>query len=137
MATSNDWLNLGMSPQQAYRQNFTPTIATAFGTTVGSANQIGGAQYFTVCFTGTSAFKLPLVNADTGCLLGDQFIVANLSAASIQLFSLQNSLGSTVTFYGGAVSAGGSATGFTIPSGYMALCFPFTISSWTVGISSV
>lgn len=136
MATSLDWMNLGMSPQQAYRQNFTPTVATAFGSNVGSANQIGGAQYFTICQTGTSAFKLPAVNSDTGALLGDQFIIANLTAANISLYAAGTPGGSAVTLYGGAVSATGT-TGTVIPTGYMALCFPFSLSSWTVGIASV
>ena len=136
MATSNDWMNLGMSPQQAYRQNFTPTVATAYGTSVGSANQIGGAQYFTYCTTGTSSFKLPQIQADTGCLLGDYFIIANISAANVQLYAGTSAAGSVVTFLGGAVSAVGT-TGITIPSGYLAWALPITTSCWVVGISSV
>ena len=136
MATSNDWINLGMAPQQAYRQNFTPTQATAYGTSVGSANKIGGAQYFTWCNTGTSSFALPQVHADTGALLGDYFIIANLSSANIQLYSPTSAAGSVVTLFGGAVSAVGT-TGVAIPTGYMAMCLPFTSSSWTIGIASV
>lgn len=141
MAQVTDLIGLGEHPLKAAILANGPVVATALGTTLASASQIGGRQYFTICNTGTSGFQLPAVGGDAnsagkGALLGDEFVIANLTAASVALYAALTPAGSTITLYGGAVSYSGT-TGVSIPSGYMAITRPFSVSSWILGVVSV
>ena len=122
-------------PQQL--EIVTPVTVTVYGTTIGSASPIASNGYFTLCTTGTSALLMPQLNATTGPYAGDKFTIANFTTASIKVFAAQNANGSAVTFYGGAASAAGSATGLTIPTGDVATLQLYSISTWAVGIASV
>lgn len=131
MVTKVELMGLGMPYPLANRLGVTPTITSAFGATAASAAQIGGVQYLTlVTATNTgSGLKMPQVTGDSGCLPGDTFIVQNNLTASVIIYAVNNAAGSAVTFYGNGVSAAGT-TGFSIPSGMMAMMWPVNTSTW-------
>lgn len=136
MAKTTDLMGLGMAHMVANVLGNTPTIATAFGATIASANPIGNYQHLTLCLTGTSSFLLPQVGGDTGCLLGDEFIVANMTTASVKVFINNTAAGSAVTMYGGAASTAGT-TGVTLVAGMVGQFNAITVSTWICGITSV
>ncbi len=129
MTTKADLIGLGVSPYVANALGVTPVVATAYGATVGSANQIGGQQFLTVCITGTSSFKVPQIGGDTGALLGGPpFYVSNLTTAAIAVYAASNSLGSAVTFY--ASDASGILV--SVAPGKTGVLMPLTVSTWAV-----
>lgn len=129
MATKENLIGLGTPPALARVLGVTPVVATAYGATVGSANQIGGDQYLTVCVTGTSAFKVPQVGGDTGTLLGaPPFWVVNLTTAAIAVYAASNALGSAVTFY----SSDASGILVSVAPGKTGVLMPLTVSTWAV-----
>jgi hypothetical protein len=81
---------------------------------------------------GTSSMTLPLVGGANGCLLADEFHVANLTAATINLYG---NVGSTIyaQVSGLAVSAAAATTGVSIASGKVGCFWPVTASTW-VGV---
>lgn len=135
MALALDYMGLGWPHLIAARQAFPPTVVTAYGTSSGSANQISGFQYFTIVNTGTSSLKLPAVNADTGALLGDRYIVANFSAASVAVYAAATPAGSAVTLYTPGASTSGT-TGVSVGVGAMVEFIPVTVSTWFVAYGS-
>ena len=139
MAQATDLIGFGEHPLKAEILTYPPVFATATGTSIGTAKQIGPRQYFTVCLAGTSGFVMPQVggqDASHGALLGDEYVVANLSTAALDIYIANNAAGSAVTMYGGAVSTAGT-TGVSVAIGYMAILRPFTVSSWIIGVASV
>ena len=134
MAKSTDFIGLGMPPILSGILGNDPVVATAFGTSAGSANPIG--SHLTFCLTGTSSFLLPKVGGDGGCLLGDEFIVANMTTAGIKVYAANTPGGSVVALYGGAASTAGT-TGVTIPAGLVGQFNVITLSTWICGITSV
>jgi len=135
MAQPLDYMGLGENPQLAARYAFTPVLATAYGTSSGSAHQIVGSQYFTIANSGTSSFKLPLVNSDTGALLGDRYIVGNLTSASVAVYAANNANGSVVTLYTTGASTAGT-TGVSVGVGSLVEFIPVTVSTWVVAYGS-
>ena len=129
MATQSDLMGLGVPVYHAERLGVTPRIATAFGTSAGSANPIGPTGYLTFCLTGTSSFLLPPVGGANGCLLGDTFIIANMSGASVQIYAANTPQGSAVTIFFKAASLAGT-TGASLQSGFPAIFKPITVSTW-------
>jgi len=110
---------------------------TATGSTAGDAKQIPGIPGVYYVNAGTSGVALPLVGGDTptgGALLGDKFYISNV-AASLVVFAANNAKGSVVTIFGNGVSVVGT-TGFSLVSGWQALCMPITISTWFVAKGS-
>ncbi len=137
MATKSDLMGLSMSYPLADRMGFTPVIATAFGTSAGSANQIGGTQFITFVNSGTSSLKLPQVTGDEqGALLGDEYNIFNATSASIAIYAANTAQGSAVTIYNNAASVAGT-TGASIATGQMMTLYPVTVSTWMAVKSSV
>lgn len=139
MALPNDLMSFGESPFLARVYGSPAVTATAFGTSAGSANQIPAGQKLTLCLTGTSSFVLPQIGGDgaaNGALLTDEYIIANMTAASIKVYAANTAQGSAVTMYGGAASTAGT-TGVTIPAGLTGQFNSFSPSTWICGISSV
>lgn len=126
--TKDDLIGLGLTPALADGIGYTPIVATAYGATVGSANQIGGKQYITVCVTGTSAFKVPAVGGDTGAYKGFPFYVFNQTTAAIAVYAASNALGSAVTFY----SSDASGILVSVAPGKTGVLLPLTVSTWAV-----
>ena len=135
MALTTDLMGLGEAHMLSRLYAFPPVLATAYGATLASANQIGGAQYFTVATSGTSALKLPQVNADTGCLLGDRFVIGNTTSASIVVYAASNAAGSVVVLINPAGSTSG-ATGVSVGIGSLVEFIPITVSAWMVSYGS-
>lgn len=129
MARREDFMGLGVPPTLARIYARHVNIATAFGTSVGSASKIEGTSYFTHCTTGTSSFVLPQISGDGGAYIGDEFFVFNVTSASIQVYIANTAQGSAVTIYGSAASTAGT-TGITVPAGALARFLPLTVSTW-------
>lgn len=109
-----------------------PVIATAYGTSAGSANQIGGNQYNTLCFTGTSSFALPQVGGDgigKGALLSDEYSLTNFTGADLKVYAANNAAGSAVTIYARGGSVVGT-TGMTLVSGYPCIFKVISVSTY-------
>ena len=106
-------------------------VATAYGTSVASANKIAGTQYFTFCLTGTSSFALPQVTANGGAYLGDEFFIANMSSAAVAVYIANTAAGSVVTIYGSAASTAGT-TGVAVPAGTVGRFVVVSNSTWAM-----
>lgn len=125
-------MGYSMPHNLANRMGFTPVIATAFGATIASANQMGGTQFLTFVNTGTSALALPPVTGDErGALLGDEFNIFNATSAAIVIYANNTAGGSAVTIYGQAASVAGT-TGVSVPTGQLMTLFPVTVSTWVM-----
>ena len=135
MAKPEDFMGVGLQARPAALLGMTPTIVTAYGATLASANQIGGNQYFTLVNTGTSALKLPPISGDPGALLGDRFVIANLTSASIVVYAASNAAGSVVVLINPAGSTSG-ATGVSVGVGSTVEFMPITVSAWMVSYGS-
>lgn len=136
MTKATDLIGLGMPPQMAVSLCAGGVVATAFGTSAGSANPLGRHQRLTLCLSGTSSFVLPAVGGDNGCLLSDIFIVANMTAASIKVYANNTASGSVTTMYGGAASTAGT-TGVTVPAGLVGSFTAFSPSTFICSNTSV
>ena len=132
MATKNNLLGMGVGPILARRQATDPTTAVAVGGSFASAFQIGGDQYF-ITFTSTSAGQgacaLPAVGGDNGALLGDDFIINNQTAATMEVFG---PAGTTISISGVNQSL---STGISLTVHNSLTLYPITASSW-MGIRS-
>jgi len=140
MATPDNLMAFGVAHNLAQIQGAIPVITSVFGTSVGSAAQVGGNQYITVINASNSGsgLKMPQVGGDgvgKGALLGDQYWVTNLLGASIAIYIANNALGSAVTIYGNGVSIAGT-TGFSLQLGQSVIMRPVTVSTW-IKISSL
>jgi hypothetical protein len=88
MAKRSDLMGLGMSVFLAERLASEPLVVTAYGATAGAAYPLSGKS-FVIAVTGSSgvganaglAVRLPNAGGDSGCLLGDEFVVYNLAGA--------------------------------------------------------
>ena len=133
MTQKSDLIGLGMNSILANVLGVTPVLTSAVGATIGSATQIGGADYLTVFVTGTSGAKLPSVGGD-GILIGSPLAIANITAAAIQIYAVNNASGSAVTFYGRGSAIAGT-TGVSLGVNQVALLWPVTVSTW-IGINA-
>lgn len=134
MARKLDLTGLGVSPFVADILGDTPTLFTAVGAAVGSAAQIPGTQFTTVVNAGTSAVKVPLIGGEGpsgGGVLGQDYKIINVSAASIMVFAANNAAGSAVALVTSAASVAGT-TGLSVAAGRTAIMFPITVSTWGV-----
>lgn len=134
MATKNDLMGLGMAHMLAGIIGATPTNPIIAGSTVGSATQMGGQDYFAVPITGTSGLKLPTIGGGDGILLTTPVVVMNMTAAAIVLFASSNAAGSAVSMFLNGTSAAGS-TGMSLLSGHGAILWAGSVSTW-VGIKT-
>lgn len=91
MAQSSDLMGLGLPPLLATRMadvGTGPVNITAVGTAASTGYALKNSQYFVVASTagGATAVVLPLPGGDTGPLLGDNFIITNLTSTAVALF---------------------------------------------------
>lgn len=133
MATKANLMGLGVNPLQARRMATEPVLVLSQGATRASATPIGGDQYL-ICVTATgggngSGVALPAVGGDNGALLGDDYIINNQIASTLQVFG---PIGSTISVSGNNVS--GSA-GIDIQMHTSMTFWPITSTSW-LGIRS-
>ena len=136
MALGQDYMGLGLPHLLAARLANPPVLMTAYGTSSGSANQIAGTSYFVIANSGTSSLKLPVVGGDqNGALLGDRYVIGNITSASVAVYAANNSLGSAVTFYTTGASTAGT-TGVSVGVGSLVEFLPVTISTWYVSYGS-
>ena len=137
MARPSDMMGLGMSAHLAKIVGVHVSSVTAGGSSAGSATQIGGNNRTVIVNASNSGsgIKLPAVNADTGVLIGDELIIANLLSAAVQCYAANNALGSVVKIFmdGGSIVG---TTGFSVSSGKPVIMVPITVSTW-IGIRSV
>jgi len=133
MATKENLIGLGVPAILADRIGTNPSFVTAYGASPASANPIGGSQFITVVMTGTSSLRVPQIGGNDGALVGDEFWVVNLTAASIKVYALSTYLGSAVTFYQKGTSVVG-ATGMSVEAGGSVILKPVTMSTW-VGVA--
>lgn len=103
MAQASDLMGLSMNPLLAQRVadvGVGPINVTAVGNSQTTAYAIRGAQYFIVASASGASnlgVALPLPGGDTGPLLGDNFIVNNVSTQAVSLYP---ATGVTVYFQG-------------------------------------
>lgn len=135
MAEAEDLMGLGENQALAQIYGKTPVLLTATGSTAGDAAAITNGR-FVVVNGGTSGVRLPQAGGDgtggannNGALMGDMYVVANITGATIVIFANNNGLGSAVTIYGRGTSAVGT-TGFSAQAGIPVLLMPVTISTW-------
>lgn len=131
MATPNNLIGLGVPAIQAGRLGMAIVSVTVAGATAGAAKQLGGLPgiYVVNASNSGSGVALPLVGGQTGALLSDEFIIANIVGATIYVYANANSAGSAVTFYGDGVSTAGT-TGISVATGFNAMFRPITMSTW-------
>ena len=134
MARAIDLMGLGLSPFPAGRLANDPVSIVAVGAAVASATVLPGIPGVFYVQSGTSAVKLPQVGGESGCLLGDEITIVNMSSAAITIFATTNNAGSAVAIYANVTSATGS-TGMSLLSGAMGIFKPITASAW-FGIKS-
>ncbi len=134
MARAVDLIGLGVPWPHAYRLGNDPVSIVAAGATVASCASLPGNAGIFYVQSGTSGIKFPPIGGDSGVLLGDEVVIANLSSAAIVIFATTNAAGSSVAIYANVTSAVGS-TGMSLLSGAVGTFRPVTASTW-VGIKS-
>lgn len=134
MARAVDLIGLGVPWTHAYRLANDPVSVVAAGATVASCSSLPGNAGIFFVVSGTSGVKLPQVGGDSGCLLGDDITIANLSTAAIVIFATTNNAGSAVAIHANVTSATGS-TGMSLLSGATGIFKAATASTW-VGIKT-
>lgn len=131
MTTKADLIGLGIPSQPALRLGRTPILVTAQGTTMGDARVIGATEYDPIVATGTGGIVLrspgSVASSDAlgSPLLGDQFFVTNITAASISLF-VRNA-----TIYVNGVSVSGSL-GLSVGIGQSCIARAISATTWNV-----
>lgn len=91
MALPTDLTGLGMSAWLAQRMAATDggkssLVIAAAGTTQADATAIGGNQRTVAVTSGTGGAALPARGGANGALLGDEFMVSNVTSSSITLY---------------------------------------------------
>ncbi len=130
MATKENLMGLGVPHHLARRLGRTPVLATAAGTTIADARAIGGDEYDLLVAAGTGGLVMKSAGSvDSGVLLGDEFWISNMTAASVALFFRNAGLGTAV--YVNGVSVSGSL-GLSIGVGQTCIAKCMTASVWTV-----
>lgn len=120
----SDLMGLGVSPFLAERQATEPYTIAAAGTSIGTATAIGRSQYLCTVSSGSGGVKVPNLGGDTGCLLGDAFIINNQSGSSITVYVSGNA---TFTFGGSSVAG---ATGITVSNHQAVTLYSLTSTQW-------
>jgi hypothetical protein len=94
MSLAQDLMGLGISPLQAAHTSSAgtgPVQAAAFGSSYATAQKIGAYQFLisvnAVSSTTTSGLALPAVGGDTGCLIGDDYIVNNATTSPVVIYA--------------------------------------------------
>ncbi len=132
MALASDLMGLGTAPLLAAhtaQAGTGPLTITAAGTAFASATRLGVTQFLASCTnaggSGSTAISLPAVGGDNGCLLGDSFVVNNLTATqSLTLFASS----------GVAISVGATNTSSTTIAVHTTMTlYPITTTQW-VGV---
>lgn len=131
MATPNNLIGLGVPAVQAGRLGMAIVSVTCAGATAGAAKQLGGFPgiYVVNASNSGSGVALPQMGGQTGALLSDEFIIANIVGGTIYVYANATGLGSAVTFYGDGVSTAGT-TGISVATGFNAMFRPITMSTW-------
>lgn len=93
MSLSQDLMGLGISPLQAAHSATAgtgPLTIVPAGSTYATSTKMGAFQYLcsvNTGTTGTTGIGLPIVGGDTGCLLGDNFVVNNATATNLIVYA--------------------------------------------------
>jgi hypothetical protein len=92
MSQSSDLMGLGLPPLLAERiadAGTGPVNITATGTAASTGYALRAAQYFVIVSTssGNYSVTLPTPGGDTGPLIGDNFVITNLSTTAVSLFA--------------------------------------------------
>jgi len=127
MATKQNLMGMGVGPILARRQATDPQTAAAVGSSQASAFQIGGDQYFlsfTSITAGQGACSLPAVGGDNGALLGDDYIINNQTAATLEVFG---PTGTSISISGSNQSL---SSGISLSIHKSLTLYPITSSSW-------
>lgn len=125
MATKENLMGLGVPMHVARRLGRTPVNVTAAGTTISDGTVIGGDQYDAVVATGTGGIVLRSpASAGSEVLLGDEYYITNITAASVALF-VRNAL-----IYVNGLSVSGTG-GISIGVGQSCIIRPISASTWT------
>lgn len=122
---AQDLMGFGVSPNLANRTANAgngPLTIVAAGSAFSSATRIKCTQY--VCSnttTGGLSVALPAVGGDTGAFLGDDYVINNAAAASLNIF-LSTGVG---------ISANGTNNSSIVLSSHQTLnCFPISTTQW-------
>lgn len=134
MADKRDLIGLGMMPFMARRLAAGSIQVTGVGGSRASAAVLPGDAYVAaVVATNTgNGVMLPPVGGDTGCLLGDQFDIINMSGSQLTVYA-----NSQLTGLGSAVALAGGATNvslFTVTNFAVATLQVLTASQWSFGV---
>lgn len=128
MALAQDLMGLGISPLQAAHTanaGTGPVTAAAAGSSYATATKIGAYQFLiSVNVSGsvtTSGLALPAVGGDSGCLIGDDYILNNATANAITLYAPAN-----VNISGRGVNV----NSLTISSHTTCTVYAITTSQW-------
>jgi hypothetical protein len=130
MSLAQDLMGLGVNPLQAAHgatAGTGPLTLVPAGSTYATATKIGAFQY--LCSvnsgtTGTTGLSLPAVGGDTGCLLGDNFVINNATGTNLIVYAPS----------GVNISAGGSnANTLTISTHTTCTFYAISTSQW-VGV---
>lgn len=132
MALASDLMGLGLPPLLAAHTanaGTGPLTITAAGGTFAGATRLGVTQFLATCTNAgganSLAVSLPAVGGDTGCLLGDDFVINNATATqSLTVFASS----------GVSISVGATNTSSTtIPVHTTMTLFPISSTQW-VGV---
>jgi hypothetical protein len=127
MSLAQDLMGLGVSPLQAAHTASAgtgPVTATAAGNSYATATKIGAYQFLisvNVSGTTSSGLSLPVVGGDTGCLIGDDYIVNNATVSTVIIYAPAN-----VNISGRGVNNGA----VSILTHTTATLFSITASQW-------
>lgn len=125
MATKANLMGLGMPHHLAARVGRTPILCTAAGSSISTGTVLGATEYDPVVATGTGGIVLRSPASAEGPLMGDEFYVTNITAASISLW-IRNAV-----MYVNGVSVSGSL-GLSVGVGQSCIARPISASTWTV-----
>ena len=128
MAKKSDLMGLGLGPflSNVLAKDSFNTVVT--GTSNGTSTQIGGTQYL-VAVTATNGgnyLGLPTVNSLNNCLVGDEFVITNLSTSSVII--TQSGTG-VIIASGASINA---TTGVSVASLATALVYVLSASTLSV-----
>lgn len=130
MALAADLMGLGVSPLIAARTasgGIGPLTIVAVGASFASATRIQATQFLVSNTTaGGLSIALPPVGGDNGAFLGDDFMINNATAASLNVFAS--------TGVGISVSGTNNST-MVLFSHQSMTCYPISTTQW-VGVKS-
>lgn len=131
MARVLDLMGLGLPALLAARMGEDVILATAAGTSVGTATQLGASQsaILVISSNAGSGIKLPPIGGDPGCLLGDDFTITNVQGATIAIYAANNAAGSAVSLIGNGATIAGT-TGVSLLTAWQISLQAITVSTW-------